>query len=358
MELPSVNKILYKITLLDKLLFVKHLSVMLKSGIPLSDAIASLKDQTKNPFFKQTLEKVLSDINNGQSLEEALTKHPDVFDTLYLSLISTGEKSGNLETNLEYLSTQLKKNYDFNKKVQSATLYPKLVLGLTLIIGWSLALFVLPKLVELFKSLEVELPLSTKILLFLAEIMKNYGIWIVSALVILITIITMILKTPPVKPKWHKFILSLPVIGSLNQQIELASICRNLGIMLKSGITITSALEAQQKATDNLVFKTYITEFASAVEKGKKLSEQMTTKNYPFIPAIVPKMIEVGEETGNLDEVLIYLGDFFEEEVDNESKNLSSTLEPILLLIIGVVVAYFALAVISPIYQLTGSIRK
>lgn len=358
MKLPNLTSLLFSVTPLDILFFTKHLSVMLKSGIPITESIATLKDQTKNIAFKNILDQIQSDIENGQTLAFSLAKHSRVFSSLYLSLITIGEKSGNLEDSLEYLARQLKKSYDFNKKIQGATLYPKLILAATIIMGSFMSLFVLPKLVDLFNSLDVKLPLSTKILLFIANLMKNYGIIIAIAFAGAGVLISLILRTSFVKPKWHKFILSLPLIGNLNQNIEMASFCRNMGIMLKSGLTIIDALQAQFNATDNPVYKDYLGNFLKSVEKGKKLSDEMTNKKYQFIPAIVTKMIGVGENTGKLEDVLLYLGDFFEEDVDDTTRNFSSILEPVLLLAIGVAVAFVSLAIISPIYQLTSGIRR
>ena len=269
MKLPNITSLLFRVTSLDILFFTKHLSVMLKSGIPLSESIAILKDQTKNITFKSILSQIQSNIENGQTLESSLAKHSQVFSSLYISLIGIGEKSGNLENNLEYLAQQLKKSYDFNKKIQGATLYPKLILAATVIMGMFISLFVLPQLVNLFNSLEVKLPLSTKILLFAAGIMKNFGVIIVAAFIGIGVMVSFILRTPSVKPKWHKFILSLPFIGNLNQNIEMASFCRNMGIMLKSGLTITEALKAQFNATDNMVYKNYLGNLLKSVEKGK-----------------------------------------------------------------------------------------
>ncbi|MBI2019929.1 type II secretion system F family protein [Candidatus Daviesbacteria bacterium] len=331
---------------------------MLKSGIPIAEAIISLRDQTTNMAFKEVLAAVTADVENGQSLEKSLSKHPKVFNTLYLSLVSTGEKSGNLEENLDYLAQQLRKSYDFDKKIQGATLYPKIVLAATAIMGGTLSLFVLPQLVTLFASLDVKLPLSTKILLFFANTMKNFGVFIALGLVIAAIIASLVLKTPIIKPLWHRFLIRLPIFGKLIQNIELANICRNLGIMLKSGLTVTQSLDAQFEATQNLVFKDYLDHLRKAVEKGKKISDEMSVTKFKFIPAIVPKMVGVGEQTGKLEDVLIYLGDFFEEEADDATKNLSTTIEPILLLIVGTVVGFVALAIVTPIYDLTSGIKK
>jgi type II secretory pathway component PulF len=354
----ALTKLLYRVTILDKLVFTKHLGIMLKSGIPISEALFSLKDQTTNIAFRFVLDDIYSDVTNGKSLVKALSKHPEVFDNLYLSLIATGEKSGKLETNLEYLATALKRAFDFNKKIAGATLYPKIVLWATIIMGGSLSIFVLPHLSGLFTSLDIELPISTKILLFFSNTMKNYGLLIAGLLAILGILISLILKTTAVKPKWQSFLLDLPILGNMTRSFELTYICRNLGIMLKSGLTITSALETQHDATLNLVFKGYLKNLMKSVEKGKKISDELVAAKFKHIPIIAIKMIKVGEETGKLDEVLLYLGDFFEEESDDIAKNLSNTLEPILLLIIGLVVGFVAMAIISPIYQISGGIRK
>jgi type II secretory pathway component PulF len=216
----------------------------------------------------------------------------------------------------------------------------------------------LPKLVDLFKSLDVNLPLSTKFLLFIAEVMKNYGPIIFAALIILSVLLKIFISLPKVKPHWHKLILSLPVIGVFLQNVEMANFSRNFGIMLKSGLPISTALESQHKSTTNLIFKGYIGKIIKGVDKGQSMEEVLQQARFKFFPAIAVKMIGVGEKTGKLDESLIYLGDFFEDEVDNTAKNFSTILEPVILIGVGLLVAFVALAIISPIYELTGSIRK
>lgn len=353
------NTIMFnRVTVLDKLLFTKYLAEMLKSGIPLDEAIDTARDQSKNQYFKKVLSRIKKSINNGQTLATALSAYPDAFDPFYVSLVKVGEESGNLEENMGYLSTQIKKSYEFNKKVKGALLYPALILSTALIAGGGLAVFVLPQLVDLFKSLNTDLPLSTKILLFIARLMKDYGILIFTGVIALVILVPILLSTPFLKPKWHNLLLRLPGIGNMIQNIQLTQISRNIGLMLKSGITVLPALKTQHQATNNLVYKDYLKRLITASESGKKLSEEMNTHRYKFFPAIFSKMLGVGEETGKLDETFIYLGDFFEEEVDEMTKNLSTIIEPVLLLVIGLIVGFIALAIISPIYQLTGSIKK
>lgn len=345
-------------TELDKLLFTKYLAEMLKSGIPLDEAVNTAKDQTKNQFFKKVLNKIEKSIRNGQTLETSLSQFPDVFDPFYISLVKVGEDSGNLESNLSYLATQIKKSYEFKKKVQGAMLYPAIILLTTFIAGGALALFVLPQLVDLFKSLNTDLPLPTKILLFIAQMMKSYGFIIIGGVAAIIFGCLALLQTPFVKPKWHQFLLVIPGLGTMMQNIQLTQMCRNLGLMLKSGITLVPALKTEYNATTNLVYKAYLKRLIAAAESGKELSEEMGIHHFPFLPTLMTKMIGIGEKTGKLDETLLYLGDFFEEEVDEMTKNLSTIIEPVMLLVIGLVVGFVALAIISPIYQLTGSIKK
>lgn len=347
-----------RITFLDKLFFTKHLAVMIKSGIPIGEAIDIIRQQAKKPAFQKLLGGISKDVDNGQTLEKALSRHPKVFDPFYINLVRIGEESGNLEKNLDYLAEQLKKNFEFRKKVQGAMLYPSIILFVTFIAGGAISIFVLPKLVDLFSQLDVELPLATQILLFIANMMKNFGYVIVIGIALIVFLFQMLLRQPKIKFAWHKFLLSSPGIGTFLQDVELTFLCRNIGIMLKAGLPITTVLEAQYQATDNLVFKSYVKKISDSVEKGQPIADKLDSKFFRFIPSLVVKMVGVGEKTGKLDESFLYLGEFFSDEVDNYSQNLSTLIEPVILIIIGLIVAFVALAIISPIYQLTTGIHR
>ena len=347
-----------KFSFLDKLFFTKHLGIMLKSGIPVSEALENLEDQARASGFKKILKKVSTDIQQGKSLEKALSKHQKVFDSLYLSLIKIGERSGNLEENLEHLGKQLEKEHNFRKKTQSAMLYPLVVFSATILMGGGISLFILPKLVDFFESLDVELPLTTKILLFIAQIMKDHGLIIVSGCFAVLLLGCWVVRLRLIKPHWHRFLLRLPIFGSFVKYSQLSSFCRNLGIMLESGIPIIEALEISSEAMGNEVFKADVKKIGQAVEKGKSIEEALKKEKFFEFPSILARMVGVGEKTGHLEQNLLYLADFYEEEVDSVSKNFANILEPVMLLGIGLVVGFVALAIISPIYQLTGSIRR
>ncbi|HSW96879.1 MAG TPA: type II secretion system F family protein [Candidatus Saccharimonadales bacterium] len=347
-----------RVTFLDKLLFTKHLSILIESGVTIVESLDILAEQTGSDVFRQVVSAISSDIKNGQTFASALSKHPNVFNTLYVSLIEVGEKSGTLDTNLTYLAEQLSKEYAFRKKVKGALMYPTIVFVAAVVVGFSISIFALPKLIDLFQGFDVALPITTQILLWFANVMKSFGIFIAIVFVGLVFLARYLISLPSVKPVWQSFQLSIPVVGLLIINAELSLLCRSLGIMLKSGLPITTALEIQAKISSNAVFIGYAQNLLGAVTNGKPLSQELESGYYPKIPIIMTKMIAVGERTGNLDKTLVYLGEFFEGEVDDATKNLSTIIEPIMLLFVGLIVAFVALAIISPIYQLTGSIKK
>ena len=356
--MPKKIILFSSISLQEKLLFTKHLSVMVKSGIPLSESIELLAFQTKNKEFKNILNSVLLDIQNGQSLSKSISKFPKIFSNFFISLVTIGEKTGTLEKSLKFLSIQLNKDYSLKKKIQGALMYPGLIFTATIIVGGFISLFILPQLVDFFSVFDQELPLSTRFLLSFANLMKNYGFFIFIGVILFFILLIFFLKLPFVKKHWHAFILKTPLFGKIILYSQLAHFSRNLGILLQSGIPIVSALDTTAQTLNNLKFRTDINLISERLSKGKKISQIINDSNFSEFPNLVTKMIGVGEQTGHLEDTLLYLADFYEEEIDNISKNLNTILEPFLLLFIGLIVAFVALAVISPIYQLTGSIRR
>jgi len=355
---PALYTIFPRVSHTERLLFTKHMAIMIKSGITLLDAIDTLREQTKSKAFQQILSQILTDTKNGQALSVSLQKYPDVFDQFYISLIEIGETSGTLEQNLEFLAVQLSKDFQLRKKIQGALMYPGLVLSATAIMGGFISFFILPKLVEFFSSFEVSLPLSTQILLGFAMVMKNYGALIFGGLVVSFFVFISIIRIPSIKFLWHKAILKIPIFGELLLYQELARFARNFGVLLKSGIPATKGLEVTAQTLSNVLFQRDIRIVAEKLAGGNSIGTTMKKLQFSEIPGIIVKMIAVGEKTGKLEDVLLYLGDYYEDEIENISKNLTTLLEPFLLIVIGIVVGFVALAIISPIYELTGSIKK
>ncbi len=357
MTKPAANRNT-RISHQEKILFTKHLSTMYKAGIPLPEIIQTLITQSKSEAFKKVLADVLSKIENGQSLSKSLSSYEKIFDQFYISLISISEESGTLEENLDFLSLQMAKDYSLKKKVKSALLYPGIILSSMLVLGAFLGIFILPRLVDFFESFDMELPITTKILLFIARTMQNYGILIIILVFLFLIIFRMVIRIPQIKYYWHILLIKLPIVGILVSYSQVARFARNLGTLVKSGVPIVRALDITGDTLSNLKFKSDMKEISKTLSKGKLIGTAMENKKYWEYPAIVSKMISVGERSGKLDEVLLYLGEFYEDEIDDLSKNLSTILEPVLLVIMGLGVGFVALSIISPIYELTGSIRK
>lgn len=342
----------------DILLFTRHLSTMIKAGVTIIDALETLEDQTDSKSFRNIIASVKHDIENGQPLSKSMKKFPHVFDRFYVSLIEVSENSGSLDENLDFIAKQLLKRYRLKRKIQSAMLYPSFVLLAVIVMGGFVSLFVLPQLVDFFEAFNTDLPVTTQILLFVAGVFKNYGLWIWSAILVLFVLMKFLVKTKLIKPLWHQFLLSIPFLGLFLRESELAQMCRNLGILLKSGVPLVSALDVTKQTVTNVIFENHIAKLSKAAETGKTLAASMENTSTFLFPPIVSKMISVGEKTGKLDESLLYLGDFYEEEIDTTTKSLSTVLEPVLLITVGLAVGFLALAIITPIYELTGSIQK
>lgn len=356
--LTVMSSLLNQVSFQEKVLFTKHLDTMVKAGIPIPEALDTLFEQARSPYFKKVISVIQKDVQNGQSLAKSLRKHSDVFDEFYTSLIEVAEESGTLEENLDFLAKQMTKDFRLRKKVQGALMYPALVVFAMTIMGGFISFYILPKLVDFFKAFDVDLPWPTKVLLFIATVSKNYGVYIVVGFVVFVIAIRFATTLPKIKPFWHSFLLRIPLVGKIISYSQLAHLGRNLGTMIKSGVPVSHALEITAHTLTNLKFRKDLIKVASSLDKGKTIGSSLKNGGYHEYPPIVYRMIAIGEKTGKLDETLLYLGDFYEDEIDDLSKNLANILEPILLIVIGVAVGFVALAIISPIYELTGSIRR
>lgn len=347
-----------RISQVEKMLLTKELSVLLKSGVSLHEALVSLSHQSKFSSMKRILEGVIVDVENGQTLVHAFGKYPKVFDALYVNLLSIGEQSGSLVMNLEYLSDQLDRAYLLRKKIQGILLYPTIVFSSAGLLGALISVFILPKLVRLFDSFSVTLPLSTRALLWFSALMRDFGQEILLGAFGVLVLFRIVVWFPFIRPLWHRTLLSVPFLGSFLKNVSLALLFRDLGIMLKSGLPLSRAVEIESAVAGNLAYARMLREWKEALLQGKSIAEGMAGKYTFLLPEMVVKMIAAGERSGKLDETFLYLSDFLDAEVDRSAKNFTVLLEPILLFVIGGVVAFLALAILTPIYSLTGSIHR
>ncbi len=360
-NLEFLSKIeLGRVSTLDKVLFAKHLSIMIKAGLPIAEALEIIKNQAISSKFKKILDKVLQNVKAGVPLSKSLAQYPKIFNQFFINMIKVGETSGTLENTLTHLSLQMEKDYELKKKIKGAMLYPMIIFTATIALGSAMAIFILPKLTKLFQTFKVTLPLSTRILLWISNLFQNYGFYIIGGFIVLIFLLWFIGKSNFARLPICRLILFLPIINKVSQNINSARFNRILGTLLKSGIPVVEALNITANTLGNEVYSKRLIFVSEKVEKGISISQALKkeSKHKGGFPQLISQMIGVGEKTGKLDETLIYLAEFYEKEVDNTTKNLSDILEPILLIIIGLVVAIVAIAIITPIYTISGSLRK
>lgn len=347
----------FKIPLSERILFAKHLSMMIRAGMTEVESLKLIKRQIKSRSFGKILDKVIANVENGQFLSESLNQFKNAFGDLFINIIKLGEVSGTLSENLNYLAEEMKKSQALKAKVRSALIYPFIILFATLGITGILIFMVLPKIIPVFSTLGVKLPTSTKILIATTHFILNYYLWIAVGIFGLIVFFWIIFKIEKIKYLYHRFLILSPVLGNISVGYQTANFARTMGLLLKSGVRIVEAISTASNIASNLVYKKSLFEAAEQVKKGDALYKYLERNSSIFSPT-VSQMIEVGEKTGNLENNLLYLSEFYENEVDEKIKNLSSILEPILLITMGLLVGFVAISIITPIYEVTQSFKR
>lgn len=350
-----LEKYFARIKLIDKITFIKNLSVMVKSGLPVSRALKIIIDQTPNKKFALVIADIHRQVESGTSLADSLTKYPNVFSPIFVSMVRVGEVSGNLDANLGYLSDQLQKDYDLMSKARGAMTYPIVVMMVLGLVGFTMFTYVLPKLTSTFKEFDVQLPLMTRIVIGLVDIFAKYGIFVLLGVIGFAGYFVYWRGTPAGKTVIHKVVLYLPIFSGIVKKINLARFIRVFASLLKSGMPIVEALDISSHVVGNIYYQKVIADAAAKVKVGSPLASGFK-KNSGLFPSLVVQMMEVGEESGTTDTVLMEVGNFYEADVDQTMKNLSSILEPVIMVVIGAVVGFLAVALITPIYNITQNI--
>jgi type IV pilus assembly protein PilC len=344
------------VPLKEKMIFARNLSVMISSGVTVLRAINNLSLQTNNKTFKKVLLDVSENLQGGKSLGDCLASHPAIFSDLFINMVRVGETAGNLEEVLNIIATQLEKEHELLSKVKGAMTYPAVIMVAMLGIGVLMLTYVLPQILGVFKDMDVELPATTKAVMAISNFFQQHSILVICFFLGSGIFLRVFLKTEAGKKAISFLSIKLPGINNITIKVNSARFARIYSSLLRSGVSSVDALQIISRTLTNYYFKAAINDGVGKIQKGMNLSKIIAM--YPAVfPMLVSQMMEVGEETGKTETVLIKLAEFYEEEVSQITKNLSSIIEPVLMLVIGTAVGFFAIAMLQPMYGLMENIR-
>ncbi|MEK7211767.1 MAG: type II secretion system F family protein [Patescibacteria group bacterium] len=351
-KIKNISIRLQTIPLKEKLFFIANLRVMIKAGLSFGEALTTLGMQTSNKRFRKITEELNASVEKGEAFSTALARYPKVFSSFLINMVQVGEASGTLEKNLAEISLQMKKEHELLSKIRSALAYPIVIMLATIGVGVVMIVYVLPSILSIFSETKMALPLSTRILIAVSNTVTRYGIYLAIGFALLAAAFVSLLRSAGGRPIFHKILLKLPILGKIMQKVNLARFSRTLSSLLKTDIQIIKSFQITASVVGNLSYRTALLQTADVLKEGVSITESLK-KSPNLFPPLVTQMISVGEKSGTTDQLLGELAEFYEAEVDEVTKSLSSIIEPIIIVFLGVVVGGMAIAVISPIYSLS-----
>lgn len=343
-----------RIKIHDKIVFARNLGAMLEAGLALSRALSVLERQSRKKKLKELFHLLNEDIKKGKTLSESLATFPNIFSSLLVSMVKAGEESGSLAVSLKAVAFQMDNIYALERKVRGAMIYPAIILSVMCVIGALLLVFVVPTLTATFAELHGQLPLSTRAVIGVSDFLRNDSLLSLSIISIFCALVYASIKTKAGKRLVDIVFLRLPVISGIVKETNAARTARTLSSLLSAGVPVTSALFITSEVLQNSYYKEVLRTAETRIEKGSLISGVFSERE-DLYPAFLSEMVAVGEETGKLAEMLMGVATFYEEEVAQKTKDMSTIIEPILMVIIGTVVGFFAVAMISPMYSVLGN---
>jgi type II secretory pathway component PulF len=332
-----------------------HLRVMLRAGIPLSRCLESLGSHAEQKRIGQTLGAIRAAVDRGEPFASELAAHPELFPSVVVELVRAGETSGTLESALTEAATHLRKTHELHSRVRGALMYPAIVITAMVVLGVGVVVFILPKLLDLFRGVTVPLPLPTRLLIAFSDAVSRNGIVVgVAALGIIAALIAAV-RSDAGRSIWHRVLLRLGRLGRLAREVNIARIARTLSGLLRTDIPIVRGLELTAATLTNVHYRSALTDAAAAVARGDTLGNALERRRALFPPTVI-QMVGVGEEAAALDRLLADLADFYEADVDLQLRNLTTIIEPVLMLAIGLAVGFLAVAVLQPMYTVAQAI--
>ena len=339
----------------EQVVFAKRLGMILRSGMPIMEGLHMFDAQQHSRSATYIYRSLITDVESGQLLSTGLEKFSALFGEFTINVVRTGERSGTLHENLDYLAEELKKKQALKKKVVSALIYPAIIVVVTIGISLVLTVYIFPKITPIFQSIKSELPFSTRALIVLSNFLLHKGVWVLGGMSLFAGGYMFLLRVPRFHLLIDSILLKLPLFGTLSRYYNIANFSRTLGLLLKSDMGIVESLAIVTKSSRNLAFRSVFVRVSDEVMKGQKISAQLS--KYPrFFPHLFSQMVSAGEQTGNLSPSLIYLSDMYEEEINDLTKNLTTLVEPVLMVVMGIIVGFIAISIITPIYSVTQSI--
>jgi len=354
----DVGKILDRmkgVSLTDKIMFSRHLAVMISAGVAINYALEVLSKQTENDQFKQAILKIRTDIQGGRRIADSFAKYPGIFDALYVSMVRSGDAAGNLTEVLELLARNLKKEHDLRSRVRGAFMYPLVIVVAMGGIGALMMTMVVPKIASIFEELNTELPFLTRVIIGLSNVISAYWYFILASIPVFLYVFKKAISTSRGKRIVSWILLRAPIFKALTKKINSARFARTLSSLVDGGVPILEGISITKDTLGNVYYRESMEAIYKDVKAGKPLFESIA-KFENIYPGLIIQMVRVGEETGELGTVLARIAEFYEEEVDNATRNLSTIIEPILMLVIGLVVGIFAVSMIQPMYSLMGNV--
>ena len=338
--------------------FTRQLSVMLKAGVPLVDALDSVHSENTNPMLKRTIDSVIDNVSNGMALSSAMNKHPKVFNNMFVNIVKAGESAGVLDKVLFQLADFIASDLKLRMGITQAIRYPSIVVGITLLVGVFAVTYILPRFSTLFSSSRIELPLPTRILLGINQFINDY--WAIALFFIALLVIAFwrILQTKAGLYQWHKLVLELPIFGIIAQKLAISRFCHVLETLDRTGVPILEALDIAGKTAGNAFIEDRLSKVHNDVQMGKKIAISISAHTLDVFPTHVLKMIQVGEEAGAMDDMLSEIGTMTDAEVQDRVLKLTATLEPVITVVMGVMILSLALAIFMPIWDMYEALAK
>lgn len=354
--LDSINFLKKRVKQKDLVLFSRQLSTLIGAGVPIVQGLTILVEQIENPAFKKVITSVREDIESGTSITEALSRHPTVFGELYVNMVKAGELGGILDIILERLSAYQESAAALRGKIRAAMIYPAVIALVAGGVTTFLMVVVVPMFVKIFQQVGAELPLPTQILLAVSNFLKRYLVFLIIGLIAFVVGLRQYYKTEAGSMYIDTLLLRLPLFGPLLRKVAVAKFTRTFGTLVKSGVPILQALDTVAKTSGNRVVEKAVLAAKDAIREGERISDPLKASG--VFPPMVTQMISVGEETGNLDAMLSKIADFYEQEVDAAVSGLTSLIEPVVVVFMGVIIGAIAVAMYMPMFQLGAIVGR